>query len=89
MRPLELLLARSTTLGLRVTRAPRVLAGREIVTVETALGRARVKVKRWAGAADVAAEHDDVRALAAASGRDLRAVRRLVEDAARAQLGLA
>lgn len=85
----QLLLARSTTLGLRVTRAPRVLAAREVITVETAAGRARVKVKRWAGAVDVAAEHDDVRALAAASGQDLRTVRRVVEDTARAQLGLA
>jgi pyridinium-3,5-bisthiocarboxylic acid mononucleotide nickel chelatase len=83
----QLLLARSTTLGLRVTRAPRVLAGREVITVETDLGPARVKVKRWAGAVDVAAEHDDVRALAAATGRDLRSVRRMIEDAARTELG--
>jgi len=84
----QLVLARSSTLGLRITRAPRVLAEREIVTVETALGRARVKIKRWAGKTDVAAEHDDVRRLASESGRDLPSVRRLVEAAARRQLEL-
>lgn len=85
----QLVLGRSTTLGLRVTRTPRVLAGREVISVETPLGRARVKVKRWAGSVEVAAEHDDVRAIAAGSGRDLRSVRRVIEAAARAQLGLA
>jgi pyridinium-3,5-bisthiocarboxylic acid mononucleotide nickel chelatase len=84
----ELVMARSTTLGLRITRTPRVTAERDIVDVDTPLGRARVKVKRWGAAVQLAPEQDDLRALAAASGRDVRDIRRLVEAAARAQLGL-
>ncbi|HLQ60659.1 MAG TPA: nickel pincer cofactor biosynthesis protein LarC [Candidatus Acidoferrales bacterium] len=79
----------STTLGVRVTRAARVLAGRRLLEVETPLGRARVKVKEVGGAAvDVAPEFEDVRRLAAASGQDLTRVQRLVAEAARRQLGL-
>ena len=81
-------LGSSTTLGLRVTRAPRVVAAREIVEVESEVGTARVKVKRFAGRVDVAAEHDDLRRLQASSGLPLREIRRLVEEAARRRLGL-
>ena len=84
----QLVLGRSTSLGLRVTRTPRVVAEREVITVATPAGRSRVKVKRWGGQVEVAAEHDDLRALAASSGQDLRSLRRAVEAAARQQLGL-
>ena len=84
----ELLLARSTTLGLRVSRTARVTAAREVIEVDSELGRARVKVKRFGGRTEVAAEHDDLRRLAKETDRDLREVRLAVETAARAKLGM-
>ena len=85
----ELILRRSTTLGVRVTPVQRVLADRRIVEVATALGTARVKVKELDGrAVDVAPEYEDCRRIAKETGRDLREVMRLVDAAARRQLGL-
>ena len=85
----ELLLSRTTTLGLRVRRVDRVLAGRRIVDVDTPLGKARVKVKELGGkVVDAAPEFEDCRRLAKATGTDLRDVYRIVADAARRQLGL-
>src|SRR5439155_7585596 len=83
------LLTQSTTLGLRVTQAGRVVAARRIVEVETDIGRARVKVKEVGGkAVDLAPEYEDCRRLAREAGLDLRRAMRLVERAAREQLGL-
>lgn len=86
----ELLLRSSSTLGVRLTPVQRVLAGRRVVEVSTALGTARVKVKELDGrAVDVAPEHEDCRRIARETGRDLREVMRLVDAAARQELGLA
>jgi uncharacterized protein (TIGR00299 family) protein len=83
------LLSRSTTLGLRMTQAGRVIAERRVVEVRTELGPARVKVKEIGGrAVDLAPEYEDCRRLARESGLDLRRVMRLVERAARDQLNL-
>jgi uncharacterized protein (TIGR00299 family) protein len=83
----EQLLSRSTTLGLRMTQAGRVIAGRRVVDVETELGAVRVKVKEVAGhAVDVAPEYEDCRRLALQHGVDLRRVMRIAERAARDQL---
>lgn len=80
----------STTLGLRITTAQRVLAQRRIVEVQTALGTARVKVKELGGKPiDLAPEYEDCRRIARESGRDIRDVMRLVADTARRELGLA
>jgi len=85
----EMLLRRSSTLGVRLRQGERVLAGRRIVEVDTPLGKARVKVKEIDGAAvDLAPEYEDCRRLARASGADLREVFRIVEQAARSRLGL-
>jgi pyridinium-3,5-bisthiocarboxylic acid mononucleotide nickel chelatase len=85
----ELLLRRSTTLGLRLTPVQRVLAERRIVEVTTALGTARVKVKELDGrAVDVAPEYEDCRRIARETSRDLREVMRVVDAAARRELGL-
>ena len=85
----ELLLRRSTTLGLRLTPVQRVLAERRILEVTTALGTARVKVKELDGrAVDVAPEYEDCRRIARETGRDLREVMRVVDAAARRELGL-
>jgi pyridinium-3,5-bisthiocarboxylic acid mononucleotide nickel chelatase len=85
----ELLLRRSTTLGVRLSPVQRVLADRRIVEVTTPLGTARVKVKELDGqAVDVAPEYDDCRRIARETDRDLREVMRLVDAAARRELGL-
>jgi hypothetical protein len=84
------LLRHSTTLGVRMTTAQRVLAQRRIVEVQTPLGPARAKVKELDGKpVDVAAEYEDCRRIARESGRDLQEVMRLVAETARKELGLA
>jgi uncharacterized protein (TIGR00299 family) protein len=83
------LLRQSTTLGVRLTRADRVLASRRLIEVATRFGPARVKVKELGGrAVDVAPEFDDCRRIAQETGADLREVMRAVDAAARAELGL-
>jgi uncharacterized protein (TIGR00299 family) protein len=83
------LLRHSTTLGLRLTPAARVIAGRRLIEVKTALGSARVKVKELDGRpVDVAPEYEDCRRIARESGRDVREVMRIVDGAARHDLGL-
>jgi uncharacterized protein (DUF111 family) len=83
------LLRHSTTLGLRLTPAARVIAGRRLIEVKTPLGSARVKVKELDGRpVDVAPEYEDCRRIARESGRDLREVMRIVDGAARHDLGL-
>jgi uncharacterized protein (TIGR00299 family) protein len=84
------LLRHSTTLGVRITSAQRVIARRRILEVQTVLGEARVKVKELDGKpVDVAPEYEDCRRIARESGRDLREVMRLVAETARRELGLA
>ena len=84
------LLRHSTTFGVRITKADRVIAHRRTIEVRTAFGVARAKVKELGGEpVDVAPEYEDCRRLAQESGSDLRAVMRAVTDAARTELGLA
>jgi uncharacterized protein (DUF111 family) len=86
----EHLLQHSTTLGVRMTTAQRVMAARRIIEVQTALGTARVKVKELGGkAVDVAPEYEDCRRISRQTGKDLREVMRLIADTARNELGLA
>jgi uncharacterized protein (DUF111 family) len=83
------LIRHSTTLGIRMTRAERVIASRRTIEVKTALGSARVKVKELGGKpVDVAPEYEDCRRMSRDSGVDLREVMRLVSEAARKELGL-
>lgn len=83
------LLRHSTTLGVRMTTAQRVIAQREIIEVQTPLGVARVKVKELGGKpVDVAPEFEDCRRLARESGQDTGEVMRMVAEAARKALGL-
>jgi uncharacterized protein (TIGR00299 family) protein len=82
-------LRHSTTLGVRLTNAARVIAQRRMIEVKTAFGVARAKVKEIGGKAiDVAPEYEDCRRLALESGRDLSTVMRAVTMAARKELGL-
>ena len=81
----RLVLARSSTLGVRLTPASRLLAGRRLIEVETGRGRVRVKVKELDGRpVDVAPEYEDCRRL----GGDVAVVMRLAAEAARRELGL-
>ncbi|TAN31574.1 nickel pincer cofactor biosynthesis protein LarC [bacterium] len=83
------LLRHSTTMGVRMTVAQRVIAQRTIIEVQTELGRARVKVKELGGRpVDAAPEYEDCRRISRETGRDLREVMRLVAEAARRELGL-
>ena len=85
----DTLLRRSTTLGVRITPAQRVLAARRIIEVTTSIGVARAKVKELAGKAiDVAPEYEDCRRIARETGRDVREVMRLVDAAARREVGI-
>ena len=79
----------STTLGVRLSKADRVIANRRMIEVQTRFGVAHAKVKELGGkAVDVAAEYQDCRRLARESGRDLASIMRAVNEAARIQLGL-
>jgi uncharacterized protein (TIGR00299 family) protein len=83
------LLRHSTTLGVRVSTARRVIAQRRSIEVETPLGKAHVKIKELDGKPyDVAPEYEDCRRISIESGVDLREVMRLVSDAARKDLDL-
>ncbi len=85
----DMLLRRSTTLGVRLTPVTRVIAGRRTVEVTTELGKARVKVKELGGRiVDIAPEYEDCRRLAREHGRDLREVMRIVSEAGRREVGL-
>jgi uncharacterized protein (DUF111 family) len=81
----RMVLARSSTLGVRLTPGSRLLASRRFIEVETGRGRVRVKVKELEGRpVDVAPEYEDCRRL----GGDLATVMRLASEAARRELGL-
>jgi uncharacterized protein (TIGR00299 family) protein len=83
------LLRHSTTLGVRMSTAQRVMAQRTIIDVRTSLGTARVKVKELDGKPfDVAPEYEDCRRISRETGVDLRDVMRVVSDAARKELDL-
>lgn len=83
------LLRHSSTLGVRMTSAQRVIAERRTVEVRTDLGVARVKVKEIGGKpVDASPEYEDCRRISLETGLDLRAVMRVVADAARKELGL-
>ena len=80
-----LVLRGSTTLGVRLSPATRMVAGRRVIDVETGRGRVRVKVKELDGRpVDVAPEYEDCRRL----GGDLAATMRRAAEAARRELGL-
>jgi hypothetical protein len=82
-------LRHSTTFGVRLTNADRVIAQRRMIEVKTEFGVAHAKVKEIGGKAiDVAPEYEDCRRLARESGGDLSAVMRAVTTAARRELEL-
>ena len=81
------LLRETSTLGVRVREERRYEARREERTVETALGTARVKVKRLAGEpAQFVPEYEDCARLATAHDRPITEVFALVQRAADEEL---
>ncbi len=66
-----ILLAETTTLGLRILKAERRVVARQIAEVETSFGKVRMK---YAENGSFAPEYDDCRKLAIAAGKPLRAV---------------
>jgi hypothetical protein len=83
------LLRHSTTLGVRMSSAQRVIAHRRTVEIRTELGVAHVKVKEIGGkAVDASPEYEDCRRISRETGLDLRDVMRLIADAARKELGI-
>lgn len=81
----RVLFAESTTLGVRVSEAERIVLAREEHRVATPFGPIRVKVVRdAAGRPTPSAEYEDCKAAARRAGVPLREVVRAAEEAARA-----
>jgi uncharacterized protein (TIGR00299 family) protein len=81
----RVLFAESTTLGVRVAEAERIVLIREERRVSTPFGPIRVKVVRdAAGRPTASAEYEDCKKAARRAGVPLREVVRSAEDAARA-----
>lgn len=84
-----LVLRESATLGVRLSRMPRLKARRDVETIDTPLGPCAVKLKReGARVLAVSPEYDDCAALAAHSGLPLDVVLARVTAAARRHFGL-
>jgi uncharacterized protein (TIGR00299 family) protein len=82
----DFILERSTSLGVRLSSADRVVAGRRVLEVETSYGRVRVKVKELGGQpVDVAPEYEDCRR---AAGVEVAKAMREAAATARKELGL-
>lgn len=82
------LMAETGSLGVRVRPVSRYVAEREVVDVETSLGRVRVKTWRLGERRGVRAEFDDVARIAADSGRPAPEIAALLAEEARAVLGI-
>ncbi len=81
----RVLFAESTTLGVRVAEAERIVLIREERRVATPFGSIRVKIVRdAAGRPTASAEYEDCKKAALRSGVPLREVVRMAEEAARA-----
>ena len=83
----RLILAETTTLGVRTAPYRRFEAERWVEEVATSLGPLRVKVRRLDGALRRAPEYDDVRAIADRLGLSALAVQERLEAELRAEAG--
>jgi len=80
----DIIMRETSTLGIRVRPVSRHAAQREIVEVDSSLGRAKVKVKRLAGKiVDISPEYEDCRRIAEEKQMPLREVMRIVGEEAR------
>jgi pyridinium-3,5-bisthiocarboxylic acid mononucleotide nickel chelatase len=78
----EVVLAETTSLGVRLRPAARLIAERDVATVETELGAVRVKLKRLGGRTVAAPEYEDCARLARERGVPLAVVYGLAVAAA-------
>jgi uncharacterized protein (TIGR00299 family) protein len=86
----RVLFTHTPSLGVRWLRCERTELGREEVLVELHGARVRVKLRKRPGAQlsilDLSPEHDDLAALARATGLDLRSLERAAVEQARTRL---
>ena len=79
----ELIMKETSTLGVRVRPIQRYRAERQIVTVDTSLGKVSVKLKRIGDTiAHAAPEYESCRAIARETGMPLSEVMRVVVNEA-------
>jgi hypothetical protein len=84
----RVVLRETSTLGVRTRAVERYEAGREVVLVETSLGRLPVKVKRLDGEVlDASPEYEACREAALRAGMPLQEVMRRAQAEALAKLG--
>ena len=79
-----IIMRETSTLGIRVRRVSRHTAQREIIEINSSLGRVRAKVKRFgADFVDVSPEYEDCRLIALERNLPLQEVSRIIEIEAR------
>jgi uncharacterized protein (TIGR00299 family) protein len=83
----RVLFEETSTLGVRILDANRIVLPRTLQSVSTPWGRVRVKATRHDGREELRAEYDDCRNLAETSGRPLRTVMQEVSALLRALAG--
>ena len=83
----DLMMRETSTLGVRVRQLERIEADREVVQVETSLGKVAVKLKRLNGAVvSVAPEYEDARVCALKHSLSLQEVFSLIQREAESQI---
>ena len=85
----KIILAESSTLGVRVNSLRRFESEREVITLETEFGTARVKLKKTdTKITGVSPEFEDCRDISIRTGIPLQEVFRIIEGKARTSLGI-
>jgi pyridinium-3,5-bisthiocarboxylic acid mononucleotide nickel chelatase len=83
----DIIMRETSTLGIRSRKVSRHVAHREIIQIDSSLGRAGVKVKKLGpDVVQVSAEYEDCRRVASELNMPLREVIRIVEEEARHQI---
>jgi hypothetical protein len=77
----EILFRETTTIGLRRQEMERRVMNREIRTVDTAVGSAKVKLCTYGDVRKIYPEYDSVAELCRKTGRDFEEIRRAITDA--------
>lgn len=83
----KIILAESSTLGVRINSLRRFESEREVITVETELGTARVKLKKTdAKVTGISPEFEDCKEISIRTGIPLQEVFRIIENETRKSL---
>ncbi|HHV10246.1 MAG TPA: nickel pincer cofactor biosynthesis protein LarC [Clostridiales bacterium] len=82
----NVLFTHTTTIGIRKSEAARTILPREIQTIMTPYGEARVKVCHYEGHTFYYPEYENVKALALSSGQDYQSIYELIKSLAKANL---